>query len=107
MLRIVTVSLGTMTEAFRNSGGRLLGVPFPFCDLAPFASLSFFRGNRCRSKNKQSVIIYLLHPLPCAPEACSTILRYVRAHSSTRSDHRQAEVGHILLIISDAFVLLA
>ena len=97
MLLFLTVSLVPMTEAFRNGGDRLLGVPSPFCVLAPFAIHSFFRGHRYRPEDKQSVSIYVLpgDPLPGVPEACSTLLGYVRANSSTRSDHRQAEVGHI------------
>ena len=79
-------------------------VSSPFFVLAPFATLSFFRGHRCRPENKQSVTIYLLlgFPLPCVPEACFTLLGYVRAHSSTRSDHRQAEVSHILRTTFDS-----
>ena len=98
MLLLVTVSLFTMTEVFRNGGDRLLGVPSPFLVLAPFAIHSIVRGHRYRSENKQSVTIYLLlsDPLPSASDAWSSILGYVRAHSSTRSDHRQAEVDNIL-----------
>ena len=90
MLLLVTVSLVTMTEAFHNGGDRLLGVPSPFCVLTPFAIHSFFRGHRYRPENKQSVTIYLLlgDHLPSAPDAGSAIPEYVRAHSSTRSDHR-------------------
>ena len=83
ILLFVTVPLVTMTEAFRNGGDRLLGVPSPFCVLAPFTIHSFFRGHRYRPENKQSVTIYLLlgDPLPSAPDAWCTILGYVRAHS--------------------------
>ena len=67
----VTVSLVTVTEAFRSSGGRLLGVPSPFFVFILFATHSFLRGHRYRPENKQPVTMYLLlgESLPCVPEA--------------------------------------
>ena len=87
-----------MTEAFLNSGGRLLGVLSPFCVLALPRHSAFTLVIATDPRiSKQFPSIYVLgERLLCALEACSTIiLEYVRGHTSTLSDHRQEEVGHV------------
>ena len=92
----VTLERVTMTEMFLYwQGPRHFTTPHLFVCGRLSHKFPGHRQSTSRIFNRLPYILsWLCDLVPCAPEARSASLRNVRAHLSTRSNHRHPEVGH-------------